>query len=58
MLLLVRVSVLLPSCTNAPVPEMALDTLKSSDRLKLKVALLVTAPVPNEPLVPPAPICN
>ena len=58
MLLLVSVRVLLPSLVKAPVPEMLLATVTSSERLKLRVLLLTTAPVPRLPLSPPSPICN
>ncbi|MBI3197729.1 MAG: hypothetical protein HYZ40_09520 [Rhodospirillales bacterium] len=33
-------------------------TVIASDRLKARVALLVTAPLPRVPAVPPLPICR
>ena len=40
------------------VPLIALATVIASDRLNVSVALLVTAPVPSVPAVPPAPTCR
>ena len=36
---------------------MAFETVKSSERLKVKLALLVTLPEPRTPEVDPAPTC-
>jgi len=51
----VRVNAPAPFFTKAPVPEIRLLTPRSSLRLKVKVALLVTLPEPNVPVVPPLP---
>ena len=47
-----------PFTTTLPLPPIALATVVSSERLKLSVPLLVTAPLPKLPLVPPLPICR
>ena len=36
-----------PSFVTVPVPEMALETVWAFDRLKARLALLITAPVPS-----------
>ena len=54
----VSVSVLSPLCCKPPVPVMAWAMLTSSERLKAKVPLTDTAPVPNEPVVPALPTCK
>ena len=41
-----------------PVPVMALVMLVSTDRTKVRLALFVTAPAPNVPVVPPSPTCK
>ena len=51
----VSVSVLLPLLTSAPVPLIALASVRLSDRLICSVPLLLTAPVPRRPAVPPLP---
>ena len=53
-----NVKALLPSWLTPPVPEMSWVTVKSSLRLKAKVPVTFTAPVPSEPVVPPLPTCN
>jgi hypothetical protein len=45
-----------PSCCSPPVPLIALATVKVSERLKARVALLTTLPLPSVPAVPPLPI--
>ena len=47
-----------PACVSVPVPPMALPTVMLSLRLNDSAALLVTAPVPSVPLVPPLPTCT
>ena len=47
-----------PTWVSAPVPEMTLATVTASERLKARVPLSVTAPVPSVPVVPPAPTCR
>ena len=44
-----------PRSFTSPVPDIAFDTVVSLLRLNTKDALLVTAPVPREPVVPPVP---
>ena len=52
-----RVSTPEPDICSEPVPEMAFETVTSSERLKVKLALLVTAPEPKTPEVDPLPTC-
>ena len=47
---------LLPNLFKLPLPEMALLTPRLSERLNTRLALLVTAPVPKLPALPPAPM--
>ena len=51
----VNVRVAAPNLARAPVPLMTCDRLNASERLICSVPLLLTAPVPNVPVVPPAP---
>ena len=44
-----------PIWFTVPVPEMAPATVSASDRLKVRMLLSTTAPVPRVPVVPPAP---
>ena len=55
---MVRVSVPNPNLVKVPDPLMALATVRSFERLKVKAALLVTAPEPKVPVVPPEPTCK
>ena len=48
----------MPAWVNVPVPEIALATVKAFDRLTLRAALLMTAPEPSVPVVPPVPTCS
>ena len=52
------VSTLLPAWVTLPDPEMALETLRSFERLKINEPLLVTELLPKVPVVPPSPICK
>ena len=47
-----------PIWLTLPVPAIALPTVMALDRLNVKAALLVTAPVPKEPVVVALPICK
>ena len=49
-----------PFCDTVPAPEIALATVKASERLKFKAAPedTLTAPAPRLPVVPPAPTCK
>ena len=55
MLLPVRVRVLVNSLVSAPVPLMSLARLRLLERLICSVPLLLMAPVPSVPAVPPLP---
>ena len=46
---------LVSSLVKLPVPLMSLAKLKLSERLICSVPLLITAPVPSVPVVPPLP---
>ena len=46
-----------PDFCSEPDPEITFDTVKSSERLKVKLALLVTLPEPKTPAVDPLPTC-
>ena len=46
-----------PFCWNAPMPEMTLPKVKTSERLIAKMPLLITLPR-IDPLVPPLPSCK
>ena len=54
----VSVTVPAPFCVSVPFPEMVFDTVRLSERLNTKAALLVTFPVPRFPDVPPMPSCS
>ncbi len=47
-----------PACFRFPVPLIALLTVSALLRSNTSAALLVTAPVPSVPAVPPAPTCS
>ena len=47
-----------PIWLTLPVPEMALETVSALERLNTRVPLLVVAPVPSVPVVPPSPTCS
>ena len=47
-----------PSLVSVPVPPIALAAVRSLLRLKTSAALLVTAPEPKAPVVPPSPTCR
>ena len=47
-----------PVWFTEPIPEMAPSTVNALERLKVKMLLFSTAPVPSEPVVLPLPICK
>ena len=54
----VNVRVPAPNLARAPVPLMVCVRLNASERLICSVPLLLTAPVPKVPAVPPLPISS
>ena len=53
-----KVKVPAPICRISPVPSIRFETETASERLKLKIPLLVTTPEPRLPDVPPLPTCR
>ena len=58
MLVPVNVVVPAPILVTLPVPEMLLAIVFVLERLKTRLALLMTAPLPSVPAVPPLPTCR
>ena len=44
-----------PTCSNEPAPSRAAEIVNVSERLIVRIELLVSLPVPSVPAVPPTP---